>query len=189
MTIVAKKLLTALTNQHGKLYSCLGLVFFFFLSIVAHNLPISISNYTLNKVNQQQKSPKKSAQAEWSQYNWNILYKCTRLKFLMLEVFVVTLQDTPLLTSSVPNMSVKFQQHILETVVVDQWLRRPYIGPFIHTYREAKVLRPHTHYTGYNASSHPHTKRLKNRGLHCDAILCKCDARSPADATGSSDVV
>lgn len=49
----------------------------------------------------------------------------------------------------------------------------------VHAYREAKVLQPHTHCTDYNALQHPHIKRLKKRDLHCDAILCKCDARSP----------
>ena len=60
--------------------------------------------------------------------------------------------------------------------------------PF-HAYKEAKVLRPHTHCTDYNALQHPHIKRLKKRDLHCDAILCKCDARSPVKVTVSSDMV
>lgn len=83
------------------------------------------------------------------------------------------------------------QQHCVqhlwwETAVWNQQLNRP---PFTHIYREAKVLQPHTQCTGYYALPHPHTKRSKNRDLHCDAILCKCDARSPVNVTVSCDVV
>jgi len=39
----------------------------------------------------------------------------------------------------------------------------------------------HTHCTGYNAAPHSPLGGLKNRDLHCDAIGCPCDARSPVE--------
>ncbi len=124
-----------------------------------------------------------------------VKYLVRDLSFLMIISFCFNTSGHPSLDFQCSqHTSVKFQHcvpHICgqklwcwtSDSAVHTW------GPFIHTYRKAEVLRPHTHCTGYNVSSHPHTKRLKNRDLHCDAILCKCDARSPVDVTESSDVV
>lgn len=51
-----------------------------------------------------------------------------------------------------------------------------------HVYKRPGSTTTHTKMHGCNALPHPHTKG-ENRDLHCDAILRKCDARSPVNAT------
>lgn len=55
--------------------------------------------------------------------------------------------------------------------------------PSTHTCFHAHVQRGQstttTHTLGYSAATHTQ-KRLENMDLHCDAILYRCDARSPA---------
>lgn len=63
------------------------------------------------------------------------------------------------------------------------------IHAYIQTSQSATTTHTHTHCTGYNAFYHIHTQKGWRTDLHCDAILCQCDARSPVNVTVSSDMV
>lgn len=165
----------------------------FFLFIGQDNLPISTADCLLNMV----EKFKSSKYHQGNQHKLNKENK-TEISCIVVQDFRVTntsiLQEIPenkqncLWTSSFHKICL-FPTHLWP--MFNQSLSGPYIVlSCIHTERP-KVLQTHTHThcTGYNALPHPHTKRLRNRDLHCDAILFKCDARSRINVTESSDVV